>query len=156
MNTRLQALEAAETKKAEDEAKKRGDFEALNASEKAKTAAAEEKATRIARRGAFIARASGKVADADAAYKLALADGMLNDLKVDDEGDADPKIVDKIVEDIVKKYEFLKGKSNGGDRSFGADQSGAGSGTPVDRSKMSSADMLSAGYRAGPQPGQRS
>lgn len=147
VNSELVARKAADQAKADEEARKRGDFEALDKSNKEKIAAAEDRATRVARRAAFIARAAGKVADADAAFKLALADGMLNDLKVDDEGDADTKVVDKIVDELVKKYEFLKGKSN--DRSFGGDTSGNG-GAPVDVSKMSGQDMLRAGYGASP------
>jgi hypothetical protein len=140
----LRRFQEAEQKRRDDEAKARGDFEALNAAEKAKTAEAEERAVKIARRAAFISKAATKVADADAAYKLAAADGMLNDLKVNDEGDPDdPKAVDKIVDALIAKYEFLKGTDKS--RSFGEPAGGNG-GAPVDTSKMSGHDMLRAGF----------
>lgn len=153
VNTRLQALEAAEAKKAEDEAKKRGDFETIDKAQKAKIAEAEARATRIARRAAFIAKASGKVSDPEAAFKLASADGDLDELEVDDDGNAkDPKAVEKIVDELVKRYEFLKGKA--GDRSFG-DRSGAGNPNPDPSKLTTSRDMLAAGYadRATGTPG---
>lgn len=144
VNTRLQALEAAEAKKTEDEAKKRGDFETIDKQQKEKIAAAEAKAERIARRAAFISKAAGKVNDAEAAYKLAEADGMLSTLKVDEDGNADPKEVEKIVDDLVKKYEFLKAASKS--RNFGDPADGNGGGPPIDPSKMNATDMLRSGY----------
>lgn len=143
VNSEYQKLKTAEEARQAKEAKDRGDFETLHKQEQEKTAAAEAKAVRIARRGAFVARAAGKVADADAAFKLADADGMLSDLEVDDEGNADPKKVDKIVDTLVEKYEFLKGTGN--TRSFG-DPAGGNGGTPPDTSKMDARDMLRAGY----------
>lgn len=143
MNSEYQRLKKAEDDRAAKEAKERGDFEALHKAEQEKTAAAEAKATRIARRGAFVARAAGKVSDAEAAFKLADADGMLSDLEVDDDGNADPKKVDKIVDSLIEKYEFLKGTGN--TRTFG-DPAGGNGGTPPDTSKMGATDMLRAGY----------
>ena len=148
VNRKLADLTAAEQKRTEDEAKKRGDFEALAAGEKTKREEAEARAARVARRAAFIAKASGKVQDPDAAYKLAAADGMLNDLEVDDEDDAkDPKAVEKIVDELVKRYEFLK--STDKSRSFG-DAAGGQNGAPIDTSKMTGSDMLRAGYSSPP------
>jgi hypothetical protein len=148
VNTEYARLKKAEDDRAEKEAKARGDFEALNAQEKEKTAAAEAKAERIARRGAFVSRAAGKVADAEAAFKLADADGMLSDLAVDDDGNADPKVVDKIVDKLIEKYEFLKGTDK--TRSFGEPAGGNG-GAPQDTSKMTARDMLRAGYAESPR-----
>lgn len=151
MNSEYSRLKKAEEDRVEADAKKRGDFEALNAQEKAKTAAAEERAAKIARRAAFISKAVDKVADAEAAFKLALADGMLNDLEVDDDGNAkDPKAIEKVVDELVKRYEFLK--STGNSRSFG-DPTGGNGGAPIDTSKMTGQDMLRAGYAA--QPSRR-
>lgn len=143
VNSEYGRLKKAEDERVAKEAKDRGDFEALHKQEQEKTAAAEAKATRIARRGAFVSRAAGKVTDAEAAFKLADADGMLSDLEVDDEGNADPKKVDKIVDSLIEKYEFLKGNVNG--RTFG-DPAGGNGGTPPDTSKMDARDMLRAGY----------
>lgn len=145
--------QADEAQKATDEAAKRGEFDTARQkleddvkAEKEKTKAESERATRIARRAAFISVASQKVADASAAYKLALADGMLDKLEVDDEGEPnDPKAVEAIVAELVKKYEFLKGGSG---RNFGTPTDGSpNGGQPVDRSKMSAQDMLTAGYK---------
>lgn len=145
VNSRLQALEAAEAKKQEDEAKKRGDFEKIDAAQKQKIADAEARAVRIARRAAFIAKASGKVADPEAAFKLALADGDLEALDVDDDGNAkDPKAVEKIIDELTKRYEFLK--ADGKRRDFGQPAGGNGGGQPLDTSKMGARDMLQAGY----------
>ena len=143
----------AEAQKATDDAAKRGEFDTARQkleddvkAEKEKTKAESERATRIARRAAFISVASQKVADASAAYKLALADGMLDKLEVDDEGEPnDPKAVEAVVTELVKKYEFLKGGSG---RNFGTPTDGSPNGDrQVDRSKMSAQDMLTAGYK---------
>lgn len=143
VNSEYARLKKAEDDRVAKEAKERGDFEALHKQEQEKTAAAEAKAVRIARRGAFVARAAGKVSDADAAYKLAEADGMLSELEVDDDGNADPKKVDAIVDKLIEKYEFLKGTGN--TRTFG-DPAGGNGGAPPDTSKMDARDMLRAGY----------
>lgn len=144
VNGELAALrkEKEERERADLEAK--GEHQKLAEAEKAKREAAEARAVNIARRAAFVAAASGKVADPEAAYKLAAADGLLNDLDVDDDGNAkDAKRPGQIVDEIVKRYEFLKVKNSGG--SFGDDRSGAG-GAPQDVSKMTARDLLAAGY----------
>ena len=154
VNGELQRLRKAEEERQTKELEAQGKHEQLAQAEKARREEAEAKAARIARRSAFIGAAAGKVADPEAAYKLALADGDLDDLDVDDDGNAkDPKRPAAIVDDIVKRYEFLKPKSNGG-RSYGDDRSGTGVPEGVDPSKLSSREMLSIGY-AQSRPRQR-
>jgi hypothetical protein len=134
-----------------DEAKRKGDYEQLSTTERERAAKAdqarkdaEDKAVRIARRAEFIGRASGKVNDPSAAYTLAAAAGLV-DFEVDDEGQAkDPKKVDEIVVEILKRHEFLKPNRN-----FGDSRDGQPPGAPMDRSKMSARDMLRAGYDQG-------
>lgn len=145
--TELAALKREKEERTAKELADKGQHEQLAANEKAKREAAEARAVHIARRAAFVAGASGKVADVEAAYKLAQADGMLNDLDVDDDGNAkDQKKVEGIVADIVKRYEFLK-QQNGTGRGYGGDKGGQDTG-PVDTSKMTGLDMLQAGYGA--------
>lgn len=156
VNTEFQRLKQAEEARQADEAKKRGDFEALDRANKEKLAAAETRAVTIARRAAFIGTAAGKVTDPSAAYKLAAADGLLNDLDVTDDGDPkDAKAVEKLVEDLVKAYPFLKATDKS--RSFGDDRSGAGGGTApgFDPSKAGARDLLRAGYETLPASGRR-
>lgn len=150
VNTELQRLRKAEEDRIAAEATKKGEFEKLHEAEKSKREAAEARATRIGQRAAFIAAASGKVADPEAAYKLAAADGLLSDLDVDDEGNAkDAKKPGAIVDEIVKRYEFLKATKNDG--SFGGDRSGAGgAGNPgFDPNKASASELLRYGVEAG-------
>lgn len=145
MNSEYARLKKAEEDRQAEEAKKRGDFEALDKAQKAKIAEAEARAVRIARRAAFISAASGKVADPMAAFVLADGYGMLNDLDVDDDGNAkDPKAAEKIVDELLKRHEFLKGDPKR--RSFDGPTDGAGAPAGGDPSKMTAKDMLSAGY----------
>lgn len=145
VNDELRTLKAAEEKRAADEAQRKGDFETLSKTEKAKREAAEQKATTIGRRAAFISKAVGKVTDAEAAYKLAAADGLLNEIEIDDEGDAkDPKKVDAAVEAVLKSYEFLKSAEPRKD--FGQPRNGQPGAPPVDTSKMTGRDMLRTGF----------
>ncbi len=158
VNRELQARRTADEKRERDEAEKKGEFEKLAAKEREAREAAETRATGIARRASFVAAASGKVNNVEAAYKLAAADGDLKDLDVDDEGVAkDPKAVDKIVDELVKRYDFLKADTKG-TRSFGEPAGGNGSGTPAgfDPSKASGRELLSAGYGALGEPRRRS
>jgi hypothetical protein len=145
-------LKKAEEDRVAAEAQRKGDFETLSKTEKEKREAAEAKALRIARRGTFIARAAGKVVDAEAAYVLALAAGLLDDIEVDDEGNAvKPAKVDSAVEEIVKRNEFLKPTSGPNPRSFGEPKGGTEPNPGLDPSKMDARDMLREGYR-NPQP----
>lgn len=98
-----------------------------------------------ARRAAFVAAAAtGKdqASDPDAAYKLAVADGLLNDLKVDDDGNVEAEAVTKAVKATIDKYDFLKSKGNG---SFGHDRSGTQPDSAPDLSKMSSREKMEYG-----------
>jgi hypothetical protein len=149
VNGELQRLRKAEEDRVAAEATKKGEFEKLHEVEKSKREAAEARATQIGQRAAFIAAASGKVQDPEAAYKLAKADGLLSDLDVDDDGNAkDAKRPGAIVDEIVKRYEFLKATKNDG--SFGGDRSGAGgTGSPgFDPNKASARDLLRHGIEA--------
>ena len=146
VNRELQARKAADEERERKELEAKGEHQKLAEAEKAKREAAEAKALTIARRASFIGAAAGKVADPEAAYKLAVADGLLNDLDVDDDGNAkDPKKPGAVVDEVVKRYEFLKAKN--GDRSFGGDRGGNGQDAlPVDPSKLNARQMLSVGY----------
>ncbi len=151
VNTELARLRKADEERAAAEATKNGEFQKLHDAEKAKREAAELRAVNIGRRAAFIAAASGKVQDPEAAYKLAAADGLLSDLEVDDDGNAkDAKKPGSIVDEVVKRYEFLKATEKN-DRSFGGDRSGAGGqgNAGFDPGKASARDMLRVGYETG-------
>jgi len=125
--------------------KKKGEHEQLAEREKAARVAAEERALRIARRAVFVGAAAGKVTSADAAAKLAAADGDLDKIEVDDDGNAkDEAAVGKLVDDVVKRYEFLKPGTNRND--FG--QPAGGNGSQGGPEPKTARDMLSAGYAA--------
>ena len=106
----------AERKKAEDE----GRWQELAGTEKQKREAAEQRFIAVARRAAFVSQASKEgVTDPEAAYKLAVADGLLNDVKVDDDGNADVKAIAEAVKSAQGTYKFLKR-----DGSFGGERGG--------------------------------
>lgn len=112
--------------------------------EKAKTFESRFLAT--ARRAAFVASAAkgGNIADPEAAYKLALTDGRLNDVKVDDDGNAEESVIAKAVEDTLKAYAFLKS----GNGSFGGERSGnQPESTTFDPTKADSRTLLREGIR---------
>lgn len=142
----LARYKAAEAERTEADAKKRGDYEALDKASKEKLAEANAKAERIARRAAFVSKAAGKVADAEAAYKLAVADGKLETLKIDDDGNVtDDKAVETIIAELLKSYEFLKvGSKNFGEPAGGNGAAGADPKPPEGRG--SGRDMLRVGY----------
>lgn len=148
VNGELQKLRQAEEERQRKDLEQKGEHQKLAEQEKARREAAEARAVGIARRAAFIAAAAGKVADPEAAYKLANADGLLNDLDVDDDGNAkDSKAPEKLVDEVVKRYEFLKAQ-NGTGRGYGGDRSGAG-GAPELPPNATARDMISAGYAQG-------
>lgn len=122
---------------------KKGEHEQLAQAEKVRREAAEARATRIAQRAAFVASAAGKVSNADAAAKLAMADGDLDKIEVDDDGNAkNADEVGKLVDALVKKYEFLKPGTNRSD--FGSPA--GGNGNPGGPEPKTARDMISAGY----------
>lgn len=140
------ALQREKQEREADEAKRRGDWQKAHDTEKEKRETAEARAERIGRRAAFVGGASGKVADVEAAYKLAAADGLLDAVEIDDDGNAkDPKAVETIVASLTKKYEFLK---PGTGRGFGGDH-GDGGQAPESTEGMSGLELMRAGIQRG-------
>lgn len=145
VNSRLQAYEREKQEREAEDLRKKGEHEQLANREKAAREAAEAKALRVARRASFIGAAAGKVADPEAAYKLAAADGLLDDLDVDDDGNAkDAKKPAGIVDELLKRYTFLK--SDKSTRDFGEPRNGASGSEPGDPSKMSAQELLRSGF----------
>lgn len=105
----------------------------------------ESKFLATARRAAFVAAASGKASDPMAAYKLAIADGLLDDVKVSDDGEAEEKPIADAVDVTLKKYAFLKS----GAGSFGGER-GSTQSEPTDdpNRKITSRERLEAGIAA--------
>lgn len=103
-----------------EEAKKQGEWQTLAEKNEAKAKTFEQRFMTTARRAAFVSKIASQVVDPDAAYKLALADGLLADVKVDDDGNADVGAIDSAVKKAVETYKFLKA----GNGSFGGDRSG--------------------------------
>jgi len=137
------ALKAAEEARQTEEEKRQGNFEKLSEKEKAAREAAEERALRFARRAGFVSQATGKVVDVDAAYTLAQAQGMLDEVEIDDEGNVkDPPKIDGVITELLKRHEFLKviaSRKDFGDHKGGQSPSGG------DRPKTA-IEMLQAGY----------
>lgn len=132
------ATDEAERKKAEDE----GRWQEL--AEKNAAQAKEERARfeATARRAAFVAAISGKASDPMAAFKLAHSDGLLSDVKVSDDGEADEKPITEAIDATLKKYPMLKA----GAGSFGGERGGTQSETTgVDVAKMSSRERMEYG-----------
>jgi hypothetical protein len=112
------AREAREREEAT--AKEEGRWQELAEKNETRAKAAEERVTRVARRSAFVSAASkAGVTDPEAAYKLALADGLLNDVNVDADDNADAGAIAKALEAAQKTYKFLKR-----DASFGGERGG--------------------------------
>lgn len=132
--------EESERKKAEDE----GRWQELAEKNDAKAKAAQERFEATARRAAFVAAISGKASDPMAAYKLALADGRLNDVAVSDDGEADEKPIAGAIDETLKKYPMLKS----GAGSFGGERGGAQSdNTGFDPNKADARTLLQEGFR---------
>lgn len=136
-------LKEKEEREAVDQ-KAKGEHEKLYETEKGKREAAEARVLSIARRSAFIGVAAATAADPEAAFKLASADGMLDDVVIDENGSADPKVVAKIVEDLLKRYEFLRAAPK--DRNFGDPKDGQTPAPSGDLSKLSTRQMLELGF----------
>jgi hypothetical protein len=114
--------EEADKKTAEEQ----GRWQELAQKHEAKAKDFESRFMATARRAAFVAGISSKASDPMAAYKLALADGLLNDVKVNDEGEADEEPIAKAIDATLKKYPMLKA----GAGSFGGERGSTQSETP--------------------------
>lgn len=137
-------LKNQQTAKEEEEAKKRGEFEELAQKREAERDEWKTRFTLTARRSAFIAAIANDVNDAEAAYKLASADGLLNDVKVSDDGTAEGDAIAKAKKTTLETYKFLKRGSG----SFGGDRSGQQpESTGFDPNKADSRDLLREGIR---------
>jgi hypothetical protein len=136
------ATEEAERKTAEEQ----GRWQELAEKNDAKAKEAQAKFESTARRAAFVSAISGKASDPMAAYKLALADGLLNDVKVDEDGNAEDDPITKAIDATLKKYPMLKA----GAGSFGGERGGTQSETTgFDPKKATSREMLEEGIRRG-------
>lgn len=143
VNAELQKLRQAEEQRQRDELAKKGEHEQLAQREKSAREAAEQRATTIGRRAAFVAKAVAKATDPEAAYKLAMADGLLSNVEIDDEGNPkDGKAVETAVDETLKRYAFLKAGPKNSD--FGAPA--GGNGQPGQAEPKTARDMLAAGY----------
>lgn len=111
---------AAEEKRQKDQ----GEWQTLAEKHEGAAKSWQERFIATARRAAFVAAAAGaekdRVTDPDAAYKLALSDGLLKDVKVDDDGNADSDAIGKALKATIDKYAFLKAGSS----SFGGERGG--------------------------------
>lgn len=142
VNEGYQKLLKAEEERKTKELADKGEHAKVAEREKARADSAEEAKVKIGRKAAFVAAASGKVSDVSAAYKLAVADGLLLPLELDDEGEPkDDKVLGGVIDKLTKTYEFLKP----GTKNFGAPAGGNG---PSDGSPepKTSRDMLRQGY----------
>ena len=145
-------LKTTQTRAEEEAAEKRGEFEQLAQKREQERDEWKNRFTTTARRSAFVSAIAPDVADADAAYKLAAADGLLNDVKVDDNGNADPTAVKAAVKTTLDTYKFLKR----GAGSFGGDRSGQQpDSTGFDPDKAGSRDLLREGIRRAGTSGSR-
>lgn len=133
------AREKQEREEADQKAK--GEFEAIAQKREQERDEWKARFTTTARRSAFIAKIAAQVADPEAAYKLAQADGLLKDVKVDDDGNADAKAIDEAVKTTTDTYKFLK--SAGG--SFGGERSGQHPDSGPDLAKMSPRERMEYG-----------
>lgn len=159
VNTAYQKLVKAQEEAARKDAEAKGEFEKLAAAErekadkeKTRAEAAEGRATMFARRAGFVSVASGKVADPQAAYKLAVADGMLDAIEVTDEGDTDPEKLGKVVEKLVEKYPFLVGGQR--PQAFGGTANGNTPAPALNPASMSSKSKILAGLTGSRTPGR--
>lgn len=148
VNDELAKLRRAEEARTNAELTAKGEHEKVAAAEKTKREEAERRAERVARRAAFMAGASGKVQDVEAAFKLALTDGLLA-FDVDEEGSPkDAKAVEAAVAEVTKRYPFLKGQGTP-DRDFGGNHGGTGPAAGQDPDKMTPLEKMIAGIAPG-------
>jgi hypothetical protein len=148
VNDELARRRAADEKRERDELTAKGEHEKVATQEREKREAAEARAVTIARRAAFMGKAAGKVADPEAAVKLAQADGLLG-FDVDDDGaPKDAKAVDAAVDEITKRYPFLKAQG-AATRDFGNGHGATGGAPAVDIEKLSPVQKMELGISQG-------
>lgn len=137
-------LAAEARQREEDEAKAKGEWEGVAQKREQERDEWKNRFITTARRSAFVAAIANDVNDAEAAYKLALADGFLNDVKVGDDGNADERAIADAKKSTLDRYKFLKR----GAGSFGGDRSGQQpESTGFDPSKADSRTLLREGIR---------
>lgn len=154
VNSEYQRLKQAEEARQADEAKRKGEFEKVAEQEKQKRTEAEQRALAVGRRAAFIGALSTKLSDVTAAYKLAKADGLVDTIELDDDGEPkDTKAIEALAETLTKNYPFLKPGAPATGRGFGGDHGGAGAPSNVDIESMTTAERMEYGIRqAGKTP----
>jgi len=146
VNDELQARKAADAERERKDKEAKGQWEQVAKDRETETAAAKARGDRLAVRSAFVSAASGKVADAVAAFTLAEAQGMTKDLKPDADDNVDAKDVAKVVDKVLEAYPFLAstGKPAPGG-TFGQPTGGAGAAPAGDPSKLSTREKMSRG-----------
>lgn len=153
VNDELGKLRKAEETRVAADLTARGEHEKVAAAERTKREEAEARADRVARRAAFIGAVAGKVADPEAAFKLALADGLVTFDVNEDGAPKDSKAVDAAVTEITKRYPFLKSAGTPS-RDFGDDRGGTQPGAPVDPEKLSPMEKMVYGMGQNPVAGR--
>jgi hypothetical protein len=137
----IDRLRNAERKREEDAARARGDFEKLANDRAAENAALTSRMEAVARRSHFAESAAGKVQDVAAAWKLAVADGLVGDWKVDEAGTVAGD-VPKLIAKLTETYPFLKPGTGAGTIPGGTGNGAAGAGPTFDASKASSEQLI--------------
>lgn len=155
INTEYQRLKKAEEERQAEEAKRKGEYEKLAADEKVKRESAEAGKLAAERKLAFVTASAGKVADVAAAHKLAAADGLLDQIEIENGDAKDPAAVGKLIDELVKTYAFLKPGAPTTGRGFGGGDHGA-NGVPegVDPSKLSAQELMRIGVSQGGKQGR--
>jgi hypothetical protein len=113
-------LAAEARQRTEDEQKAKGEWESVATKREQERDEWKTRFTSVARRSAFIAKIGPQVPDAEAAYKLAHADGLLDKIDVDNDGNANAGHIDEAVKKTLETYKSIFGKS----ASFGGERSG--------------------------------
>lgn len=149
VNREYQRMKAAEERRIADDLKAKGEHEKLAEQERAGREKAQSAMKSLARRTAFVEAAAGRVSNVQTAVKLALVDGMLDELEVDDDGQITKGDASKIVEKMLadEQYAFLKPDAQRS-RKTGEATSGAG-GNPIDMSKLTSEQKINLGLQQG-------
>lgn len=142
VNAELQRRKTADADRERKDLEAKGEHEKLARTEREGREIAEAKALRIGRRAAFVSAAAGKVADVNAAATLAIADGMLEGIELDDDGNVTKGDTGKLIDKVLERYPFLKAAA--ANRATGAPLGGAGA-NPQDAEKMTPDERLRAG-----------